>query len=517
MKLVTAAQMRRLEEEATAAGIPTAELMQRAGLGAARGIRAFLNGVVGKRILVLVGPGNNGGDGLVAARHLHAWGARVHLYLLSPHPPEDANFALVCQQGITLTQSGSSASPTLERLLSGADAVVDAVLGTGKARPLQGDLGETLLLVRRARHARPGLKLVAIDLPSGVDADTGTADPATPGADLTLTLGLPKRGLYSPPGAELVGRVEVVDIGLPPAEDVATELLSPTWASRALPPRPATAHKGTFGRLLVIAGSVRYTGAAYLACMGACRVGTGLVTLAGPASLHPILAAKLTEATHLPLPEGPPGYLSTAAVSPLAEEMSRYNALLIGCGLGQQPDTAKFIESMFPHLKDTPSVWDADGLNNLASIPSWPQLLSQGAVLSPHPAEMGRLCGLAVENIQKDRMEVSREMARRWQKVVVLKGAYTVIASPEGQVRLSPFANPALASAGTGDVLAGGIAGLLAQGLSPFDAAALGVYLHGLAGEMVREGMGAAGTLASDLLSVLPRAMQRLQDDEDVH
>jgi NAD(P)H-hydrate epimerase len=441
----------------------------------------------------------------------------VHLYLLSPRPPEDANFALVCQQGIAFTQTGSDAPPNLEGLLSGADTVVDAVLGTGKARPLQGAFGEALLMVSKVRRARPGLKLVAIDLPSGVDADTGAVDPATPRADLTLTLGLPKRGLYSPPGAEMAGRVEVVDLGLPPAEDVATELLTPSWAAGALPPRPATAHKGTFGRLLVVAGSARYVGAAYLACMGACRVGTGLVTLAGPASLHPILAAKLTEATHLPLPEASPGYLSAEATGPLSEELPRYGALLIGCGLGQQPGTADFIKSLLPHLADTPSVWDADGLNNLTSIPSWPQLLPQEAVLSPHPAEMGRLCGLSVEDIQKDRMELSRDMARRWQKVVVLKGAYSVIASPKGLVRLSPFANPALASAGTGDVLAGAVAGLLAQGLSPFDAAALGVYLHGLAGEMVREGMGATGTLASDLLPVLPRAMQRLQEHEDVH
>lgn len=513
MKLVTAADMRRLEEQAAAAGMPASELMERAGLGVARAIRAFLGGVAGKRFLVLVGPGNNGGDGLVAARHLHRWGGQIHLYLLSLRPHDDRNFAVTCQEGIPFTGAGPDALPALKGLLSGADAVVDAVLGTGRVRPLEGLFRDSLLAVGSARAAQPGLAVIAVDLPSGVDADTGAADPATPRADLTLTLGLPKRGLYAPPGAGLAGRVEVVDIGLPPADEVPTELLDAQWAASALPPRPATAHKGTFGRLLVAAGSARYVGAAYLACMGACRVGAGLVTLAAPASLHPVLAAKLTEATHLPLPEAPPGFLCGEAVAPLVEELPRYNALLIGCGLGQGPGTATFVEGLLSLLGDIPSVWDADGLNLLAALPSWPQRLPRGAVLSPHPAEMARLSGQAVEDIQRDRIEVTRELARRWQKVVVLKGAYTVVASPEGRVRLSPFANPTLASAGTGDVLAGAVGGLLAQGLPPFDAAALGVYLHGLAGELVRKEMGQAGTLASDLLPALPQTIKKLLED----
>jgi NAD(P)H-hydrate epimerase len=508
--------MRRLDDRAVAAGTTTAALMEKAGLGTARGIKAFLCGVVGKRILVLVGPGNNGGDGLVAARHLHSWGARVHLLLLSPRSNEDINFTLLRQQGVPFAGPGPEALSSLAGLLARADAVVDAVLGTAKARPLQGAFRETLLAVGRARLNSPKMRVIAVDLPSGLDADTGTSDPAALQADLTLTLGLPKRGLYSSSGAELVGRVEVADIGLPPAADVDTELLTSGWAAAVLPNRPLSSHKGTYGRLLVVAGSNRYIGAAYLACMGACRVGAGLVTVACPASLHPVLAAKLTETTHLPLPKGPTGHLSAAAAGPLAEEMPAYGPVLIGCGIGQHPETIGLIQSLLPRLNGKPSVWDADGLNNLVSIPSWPQLLPSETVLTPHPAEMGRLSGLTVEDIQKNRIEVCRDMARRWQKVVVLKGAHTVVASPQGQVRLSPFANPCLASAGTGDVLAGAVAGLLTQGMTAFDSASLGVYLHGMAGEIVRTRLGEAGTLASDLLLALPEAIKKLREDEDV-
>ncbi len=516
MKLVTAAQMRRLEDYAVASGTTTDSLMERAGLEAARRIKTFLCGVVGKHILVLVGPGNNGGDGLVAARHLHSWGARIHLFLLSPRPSEDINFTLILQQSVPLTEPGPENLPSLERLLARADVVVDAVLGIGKARPLQGALREALLAVGRARLNNPKIKVIAIDLPSGLDADLGTLDPAALKADLTLTLGLPKRGLYALPGAELVGQGEVVDIGLPPAADVDTELLTPKWAAIALPPRPLSSHKGTYGHLLVVVGSNRYTGAAYLACMGASRVGVGLVTAAYPASLHPVLATKLAEATHLPLPKGPAGHLSAAAAAILAKEMPKYGPVLIGCGIGQQPGIVSLIQSLLPHLKDKETVWDADGLNNLVSIPSWPQSLPPETVLTPHPAEMGRLSGLTVEDIQSNRIEVCREMARRWRKVVVLKGAYTVVASPEGQVRLSPFANPGLASAGTGDVLAGAVAGLLAQGVSSFDSASLGVYLHGMAGEIVRARLGEAGTLASDLLPALPEAITKLREGHNV-
>lgn len=516
MKLVTAAEMRLLEAAAISSGTGVPELMERAGLGVAEAVKSFLGGVVGRRLLVLIGPGNNGGDGLVAARHLHRWGAKVFLYLCPSRSPQDASFSLVQH----LPWSSGEDDPhqaALEAALSRAEAVVDALFGTGKTRPLEGAFREMLLRVNQARQSRPGLRLIALDLPSGLNPDTGEVDPATPQADLTVTLGFPKRGLFTFPGTARVGRVEVVDIGLPAGQDIATEVITHAYVRACLPPRPGDAHKGSFGRLLVVAGSANYIGAASLACMGAYRVGAGLVTLASARSLHPILAMKLTEATHLPLPEAEPGSLSPAAAEVLWEEIPRYDVLLTGCGLGQRPGTEQFLSSLLPLLGQQPCLWDADALNLLSRLPGWWQRLPPGGILTPHPAEFSRLSGLPVEQVQAERLEITRRLAQHWGQVVVLKGAHTVVAAPEGEVRLSPFANPGLASAGTGDVLAGAIAGLLAQRLSPFDAAACGVYLHGLAGEKAKEEMGEAGMVASDLLPALPQAIKQLQEKTDGH
>lgn len=281
-----------------------------------------------------------------------------------------------------------------------------------------------------------------------------------------------------------------------------------------LPKRPQNAHKGTFGRVLVCAGSIHYIGAAYLACEGAMRIGAGLVTLAVAQSLQPILAAKLTEVTYVPLPESEPGFIDAQASEVLHQWLSDYDVLLMGCGLSQHPSVMEFINNsllqMPPDL--TPAlVLDADVLNTLAQSPGWWQKLSLNAILTPHPGEMARLTALPVEEVQSDRVRVAREAASRWQKTVVLKGAHTIVASHEGRVKISPIANPGLASAGTGDVLSGAIAGLLAQGLSHLDAAACGVYLHGMAGEMVKAELGDAGMVAGDLLPVLPVAIKKIK------
>jgi NAD(P)H-hydrate epimerase len=237
-----------------------------------------------------------------------------------------------------------------------------------------------------------------------------------------------------------------------------------------------------------------------------------LVTLATARTLQPILASKLTEVTYAPLPESEPGIVAAAASDVLKQWLPEYNVLLLGCGLGQNPPTQEFIKSVLFSPDNTAAlVIDADGLNTLAKVPQWWQKLTRDAVLTPHPGEMSRLTGLSVEEIQSDRLGTARKAAATWQKTIVLKGAYTVVAAPDGRARVSPVANPGLASAGTGDVLAGAIAGLLAQGLSPFDAATCGVYLHGEAGEIVREQLGDAGMVATDLLPVLPLVIKRLK------
>ena len=518
MKVVTTNEMKEIERGAAKQGLPNEVLMENAGLAIAQQVKGWLGSAAGRQILVLVGPGNNGGDGLVAARHLHDWGARISIYLCSQRREDDSNYHIVTERGIPTTiASEDEHLDDLASTLSSSDVVIDALFGTGKLRPLEGVIGEVLTRVRGVKEAQPGLKVIAIDLPSGLDADSGAADPSCLAADLTVTLGYPKVGLFSFPGRDLVGELMVADIGIPAnlGESIATELITEESVRSMLPQRPYSAHKGTFGRVLVCAGSLQYIGAAYLACEGAMRVGAGLVTLAVAQSLQPILAAKLTEVTYAPLPEAEPGFISNEASSSLHERLADYDVLLMGCGLSQHPSVMGFIRDSL--LKMPPSlspllVLDADALNTLAQTPQWWQRLGQDAILTPHPGEMARLSGLPIEEIGRERLRVASEEAALWHKTVVLKGAHTVVASPDGEVKISAMANPGLASAGTGDVLSGAIAGLLAQGLPYIAAAACGVYLHGLAGETVRAELGDAGMVASDLLPALPRAIKKIKE-----
>ncbi|MCX7911887.1 MAG: NAD(P)H-hydrate epimerase, partial [Dehalococcoidales bacterium] len=309
MKVVTAEEMHQIDRTCHEHGIPTAVLMENAGRAVAEEVKALLARPDGQHIVCLVGGGNNGGDGLVACRYLHEWGAGVTAYLCAPRPADDENLRRLREMGAPCIEaSADHGMKNLEALLERATCIIDALLGTGKARPLEGTFKLALEKASRAQKIR-GAKIVAVDLPSGMDADTGAVDPATPRADLTVTLGMPKLGFFNFPGTERLGRLKIADIGIPEVftEHITTELLTPEWARSVLPVRPLNANKGTFGRVLVVAGSSNYIGAAYLACTGALRAGAGLVTLATAASIQPILATKLTEVTYLPLPESPPG------------------------------------------------------------------------------------------------------------------------------------------------------------------------------------------------------------------
>ncbi len=506
--------MRQLDGECIRSGTPASTLMENAGKAVAEAAMAALGDSKDRKIICLAGGGNNGGDGLVAARYLHDWGYKAAIYICSKRPPDDPNLKLAQERNIECVEAGRDKDlKKLDGLLASASCVIDALLGTGKLRPLEGVFKHALEKASLAQKER-GIKIIAVDLPSGMDADTGAIDPACPRADITVTMAFPKLGLFSFPGAAKVGKLIIADIGIPEAlaEDITTELITDRWAKTTLPERPLNANKGTFGRVLVTAGSINYIGAAYLACSGALRSGAGLVTLATASSLQPILAAKLTEVTYLPLPEARPGYISVEADDIITAQCSRYDVLLIGCGLGQDPATVELFSSLILEKELPLPVLDADALNILLRIPEWWQWLTDDAILTPHPGEMSRLCGLSIDEIQADRLGITRRYAAEWHQTIVLKGAHTVIATTDGRCRVSPFANPGLASAGTGDVLAGVIAGLAAQGLTPFDAASLGVYLHGRAGEMVREKLGDAGTIASDLLPELPLAIKGLKD-----
>ena len=522
MKLVTAAEMRSLEERAAEQGTSPDALMEAAGLAVAQEVWVDLGAAPECKVAVLVGPGNNGGDGLVAARHLNELGARVAVILLAQRGTDDANLRRLVDSDVSVQPLGKNALRKaqgkgfgpLDEALAGADAVLDAVLGTGRARPLEGVTAAALDRVAETRARLPGLKLFALDLPTGVDCDTGAADPHALRADVTIALGCSKAGLHALPGAEYAGRVEVVDIGLPAGvfDALPVELLNARWVRDRLPARPAGAHKGTFGHVLVVAGSRAYVGAARLAALGALRAGAGIVTVACPESVQPLIAAGLTEATYLPLPDAG-GVVAAEAARDVARAADGYNAVLIGPGLGQGPEQQAFVRQLLFSLPEDgpPLVVDADGLNSLAKLPRWWERVAARCVLTPHPGEQSRLSRRPTAALQADRLAAARESAHEWRQIVVLKGAYSVVAAPDGRAAVNPYANPALATAGTGDVLAGVITALLSQGAAPFEAACCAVYLHAATAEGLRPELGDAGMIAGDLLPELPRTLRELR------
>jgi len=554
MKIVTTEEMRHLEQAADASGVSYAQMMESAGRAVALACQKALD-VASRPILVLIGPGNNGGDGLVAARYLAQAGAEVTCYIWKRKTEGDANLTKVKELDLPLIWAEEDEGWAELRGRAGeAGAIIDALLGTGVDRPIGGTLQELLEVVggivrqRREEGERkeltipscPSISLrsslspliVAVDVPSGVNCDTGAVDPATLPADLTVTFGCPKVGQFRFPAAEVLGQLIVADIGIPSEllKPMKLELATGEMVRALLPQRPLNAHKGTFGKALLVVGSVNYTGAAYLAGAAATRVGTGLVTLAVAGPLHPVIASKLTEATYLILPHEL-GVIAPDAVRVLAERVEDYDALLLGPGLTQEEPTVEFVRRLLglqgasrlgrigfrtaeepeERMQLPPLVIDADGLNILAQTEGWVERLPQGTILTPHPGELSRLTGRSVNEINERRIEIAQEFAQEWNQVVVLKGAFTVVASPDGRTIVQPFANPGLASGGTGDVLAGAIVGLRAQGLEPFEAAVAGAYLHGLAGQLAREELGDMGMVAGDLVPRLPLAIRRLR------
>ena len=513
MKLVTSAEMRELEAAAVAAGTSEAQLMQEAGLAVAQEAWMLLGTLEGRHIVILAGPGKNGGDGLIAARHLNDWGSGVTVYAPLGRAPDDDLGELTARE-ISVTDGASDLDGThLAQLLGSADLVVDALLGIGNSREIdpEGPIAAALVKLAVARAGFNPPKVVAVDLPTGVNADSGAADALTVPPDMTVTFGLPKVGMYQSPASALVGRVQVIDIGIPKAaqEAVRLELLNARWARQTLPSRPGDANKGTFGRVLVVGGSRNYIGAPRLVATAAYRAGAGLVTIACPRNLIPSLAPALAEATWLPQDESGEGTITGAAALALRSQLRGFSTVVFGPGLGDTDDTRALTWALLPDFGiELPRgcVIDADALNALASMPDAAERTPGNAVLTPHPGEMARLLGTTVAEIQSRRLSAAREAADRFGCTVVLKGAHTIIAGRGGRAALSPFSNPLLATAGSGDVLAGAIGGYLAQGVEPFEAASLGVYLHGAAGESLRLELGESGLLANELADRIPRA-----------
>ncbi|MGB7540383.1 MAG: NAD(P)H-hydrate dehydratase [Anaerolineales bacterium] len=537
-RIVSVEQMRAIETEADRKGVSFARMMDCAGEAVFARAAEQYGPVSGKRVVVLCGGGNNGGDGLVAAVHFARAGSAVQVFLAAQRKESDPRCRAAVDFGCELADgTGESGRAIMGPALEEADLLIDAVLGTGTRLPLRPPVDGFLDAVHAALSRHPPRPfIVAIDCPSGVDCDTGAAAPQTIPADLTVTLGAAKPGLIAFPAAEMVGRLIVADIGLPEELEAlrlpGAQLADPELVRGWLRPRPRNAHKGTFGRVIVIGGSINYPGAPALAGLGAYRSGAGLVTLAVPGPVYSAAVSIIPEATWIVLPEDF-GVIAAEAANVLAPEIVNTQALVIGPGFGREKPTAEFLKTLLQQARhgkktygfdpaeeqDSPQktllpamVVDADALRILSEFPGWPGMLPPGSVLTPHPGEMSGLTGLTREIIQQDRAGIAQRFAREWNTIVVLKGAFTVVAAPDGRCAVEPFATPALARAGTGDVLAGTIGGLIAQGVEGWEAAVLGAYLHGRAGELAAAHAGVSDSvLARDVALFLSQAIAELR------
>lgn len=496
--------------------IPSLILMENAGIKVAEAVKSRLHGrVQGARVLVLAGKGNNGGDGLVAARHLYNQGAEVTIVLLAQEAEVagDAriNLEIVKKLPIKVIQvkDEKDLHPVRVALLS-TEVIVDAIYGTGfKGKP-------PALVSRLVRLVNNSQRLVvAVDIPSGVEADTGKVEGEAIKAHCTVTMALPKLGLVLLPGARYTGELIVADISIPQAlvDTYRTSgvLLSWQWCARRLPLRDIEGHKGDYGHVLVLGGSPGLTGAVVLTGEAALRSGAGLVTVGVARSLNPILEEKLTEVMTRPLPETAGGFLSPEAAEALSDLWPRVTAVAVGPGLSIYPEAKDFLRAVL-RKTTVPVVIDADGLNIVASEIELLKEAQAPVILTPHPGEMARLLNISVAEVQSQRLEVARSSALRWGAIVVLKGARTIIATPAEEVFVNPTGNPGMASGGTGDVLTGIIAGLLAQGLRPAIAAAMGVFIHGAAGDKAAEEKGLRSMTAVDVIASLPFVFKRLEE-----
>jgi len=523
MRLVSVQEMKSLEESANSRGLSYDQMMESAGFGVAREVdRRYRNLITGYPIVGLVGSGNNGGDTLIALKHLALMGWDVIGLLFHREDGDPLVQELVKAE----IPTGPFNIQTLDQSIASDMIILDGLLGTGTKLPLKPDLLKPLAHLKQILNLKPlNAMIVAVDTPSGIDCDTGEVASSTLPANLTICMAAVKQGMLATGAIGYCGEIVTIPIGinsvLPEWEKDFPVLLDASIIHNLLPRRLRTGHKGTFGSGLVVGGSANYSGAPYLAGKAAAKIGTGLVQMAVPSFLHPILAGSFPEATWLLLPEEE-GVLSSSGVEILRRQFDNLDGMLIGPGLGLEPTTGRLIQSLLqPETKKSekigflagdmkskkdnvllpPLVFDADGLKLLSKIPNWHDLLPEGTILTPHPGEMSILTGLEIANIQSNREEIATQYAKEWNCVVVLKGAGTVIADPSGRMYRLPLATSALAHAGSGDVLAGLILGLRVQGIPPFDSACAAVWIHGMAALSTAAEKGhPAAVLAGDII-----------------
>ncbi len=513
MKIVTAHTMQELDRRAiNEYGIPGRELMEQAGRGCAEHILAAYGTRRSKRVVILAGKGNNGGDGYVIARYLLEKEWQVLVLVLADRDSisgdAEANLVLLPEDIVRFCPGEGELTENYTDDLQQADVLVDALLGTGLRSDLTGLYREAVELI----NAAPG-KVVAVDIPTGIHGTTGRILGQTVHANMTVTFGIAKLGHVLYPAAEHVGRLAIVDIGIPPQlmdEAVGYDFLNEKLLAPLVKRRDRQTHKGTYGHCLIVAGSTGKTGAAALAANSAVRTGSGLVTLAVPESLNQILEVKTTEAMTLPLPDAGSGHLTIHSLVALEKHLSGKDALAIGPGIDRRPASVTVVQTLIETVS-IPMVIDADGLNALAEDTSiLHRRRSPNIVLTPHPGEMSRLLGSAIPDVAAIRISVAQEFARTFGVYVVLKGARTIIASPDGMAAINGSGNPGMASGGMGDVLTGIIVSLLGQGYSAWNACRLGVFIHGLAGDLVAMEQGEIGMTATDLMARIPLALNRL-------
>lgn len=514
MKIAMAAQMRQIDQDAAQVyGVPTIVLMENAGAEVARAVTAVIGEVIDKKVYIFAGKGNNGGDGYVAARHLYNQGAKVRVFLLGTKTAVNGdariNLDILSRLDVDILEITSERDwDKVKIAVNFADCIIDALLGTGFRGELADSFVQAIELINTA--AKP---VIAIDLPSGVNADTGQIPGVAVKATATLTLGLPKPGLVLYPGAEYVGKLSVADIGIPsdlltPAH-IQQNLITTDLVRQLLPQRTAVTHKGDCGRVAIVAGSQGLTGAAALTALGALHAGAGLVTLGIAASLHDIMEVKLTEVMTRPLPETVGSAIGIKAVPYIEQMASESDILALGPGLGRAEETQAAVREVVK-TAEKPLVLDADALNALVDNIEVLLASKSLAILTPHPGEMARLTKLSAAQINQDRINVARQFAMQWGSIIVLKGARTIVAFPDGEIYINPTGNAGMASGGNGDVLTGIIAAFIGQGLSSHAAAIAGTYVHGMAADIVAHS-GQVGMTAGDTLNAVRPAIFGVQ------
>ena len=514
MYLVTANEMQEMDRRTIEDfGIPGLVLMENAGRGATRFFLQQFPDIKNQRVGVMAGRGNNGGDGYVMARYLKQKGAHVTVYLLAEanRVKGDAatNLQFLKPLDVPLVEIPDQASFTRHQPeMTGLDVWIDAILGTGLKSNVKGFFKTVIEFINGL--SKP---VFAVDIPSGLNSDTGQVCGACIQAIATSTFAFAKTGHLIHPGTQYTGALDIVDIGIPSpiVEEVAPRqrLLTKDLIRSCFPPRLPDAHKGTTGHLLIVAGSIGKTGAAAMTSISALRSGAGLVTLGIAKSLNDVLESQVLEAMTAPLPETQPGVLGETAFAKIKDLMAGKKCVALGPGLGLAAKTKRLVRKIIESAP-IPIVVDADGLNNLAGQAQILKSARVPVILTPHPGEMARLVDTGVSAVQQDRIKCARDFAGAYKVHVILKGARTVIAHPDGRVFINPTGNAGMASGGMGDVLTGIIAGLIAQGLGPEEACRAGVYLHGAAADSLAQSIGPHGYLAGDLMAAIPGEIKKV-------